>query len=326
MPKNRDFSGDSPEVDSDLTSFLTFDLLKGKGRKIRWTALKKYKDDDLFFDNAPIASNFQNSMMAFDEVMFDPLPERKSKPVKSDLNKFPKPSVAVDVAVLSVIQTEKKMQLVALATLRNSGHAQGSWALPGRILREHETLEQTAIDAVAIKLGIDDVRVNQLRVFDDPKRDPRGWVLSVAHIATIPARVAKRALRQGHVAAILIDAESCTLPDSQLELPFEQIEILHEAVKELRRQYALLPDPGHILDDEFTLLQLREIHEAVHDDEIAPDTFRREMLPNLQATGHRQEGVVGKPPMMYRRKERWVSKVRTSRFISQKMINADDVL
>ena len=124
----------------------------------------------------------------------------------------------------------------------------------------------------------------------------------------------------------MIDAESCTLPDSQLELPFEQIEILHEAVKELRRQYALLPDPGHILDDEFTLLQLREIHEAVHDDEIAPDTFRREMLPNLQATGHRQEGVVGKPPMMYRRKERRVSKVRTSRFISQKMINADDVL
>ena len=115
-------------------------------------------------------------------------------------------------------------------------------------------------------------------------------------------------------------------PNNQSDLPYEQRQILREAVKELRRRYSLLPDPGRILDDEFTLSQLREVHEAIQDTEIAPDTFRREMLPNLKATGHRAEGFVGKPPMMYRRKDRRESTVRTSRMLSARMIATDEFM
>jgi len=245
---------------------------------------------------------------------------------ESDLTQFPRPSVAADVAVLSVIDFEGHPSLVALATRRGPGHEEGTWALPGRMLREHETLDKTANDAVKFKLGIDELELDQLRVFDEPDRDPRGWVLSVAHIATVPAQVAEQAIVSPDVAAIFITDGGYHFPSNQSDLPYEQRQILREAVKELRRRYSLLPDPGLILEDEFTLSQLREVHEAIQDTEIAPDTFRREMLPNLKATGHRAEGSVGKPPMMYRRKDRRESTVRTSRMLSARMVATDDFM
>ena len=331
MPQNRDFSDESPDNTEDFVDFFVDKyigenllenkmLLKKLGRHVSWDDLEKLKfmvdiDPNLNFFSMDLKSSIRP-----DES------ENIKGNSESDLEEFPRPSIAVDVAVLSVIEINNRHFLVALANQRGPGHEEGSWALPGRMLRERETLEKTALDAVALKLGINDIHVDQLRVFDDPHRDPRGWVLSVAHLATVPSRIAREALSRRDVAPIIIDADGVTLPNDQTDLPYEQMKILREAVKELRRRYALLPDPGYILDADFTLLQLREIHQAVHDDEIAPDTFRREMLPNLKATGHRQEGVVGKPPMMYQRKERDASKVRTSRFISSKLIDADEVL
>lgn len=248
----------------------------------------------------------------------------------SDLSLFPKPSVAVDLALMSVLNFGGSPTLVALAHRRTGDHAHGEWALPGRILRERETLEECADAAIEQKLGLNDrVELRQLQVFDDPDRDPRGWVLSVAHIGTLATPQAERLIAMSsEVGPIVIDGDHFEFPNSQTDLPYEQRAILKAAVKELRKQYAVLPDPGHFLDEEFTLLQLREVHEAVHSDDIQPDTFRREMLPNLEATGRYQEGGVGKPPMLYRRIERSQSSVPSpSRStITRRRLNADEVL
>ena len=316
MAKNKDFEADD---DFDTARFEIMQRLVRDGKKssqwrqMSWGSLRDPERSPSHFDMT--VSKF----LSFES-------ELQSKPIESDLDKYPKPSLAVDVAILSVIPVGNTHRLIALATQRGVGHESGSWSLPGRMVRERETLEQTALDALRLKLGITGVEVEQLRVFDDPDRDPRGWVISVAHIATISSDIAFDALAKSDVAPILIDEDGITLPDNQVDLPFEQMHILREAVKELRRRYSLLPDPGRILDDEFTLTQLREVHEAIQDVEIAPDTFRREMLPNLTATGHRVEGSVGKPPMMYRRKELFESKVRTSRMLSARMIEADEFL
>ncbi len=245
-----------------------------------------------------------------------------------DLQDFPRPNVAVDVAVLSVVQVENRPQLVALAHVREGGWAEGQWALPGRMLRPGDTLAQTAQDAVRLKLGLDEISLRQLRVFDEPDRDPRGWVLSVAHVGTVPAHVAQWSRNNPHVNYIFAYQDEFEFPNNQSTLPFEQREILREAVKDLRLKYSVLPDPGNMLEDGFTMLQLREIHEAVLGEEIQPDTFRREMMPNLEPTGRQSSGSVGKPAMTYRRVHSQSSSVRSPSRSSRgaRRYNPEDVL
>ena len=50
----------------------------------------------------------------------------------------------------------------------------------------------------------------------------------------------------------------------------------------------------------FTLLQLRHLHEAVLGRPLPKDTFRRRMQSQLKATNRHQQGVVGKPALLFR--------------------------
>jgi len=43
------------------------------------------------------------------------------------------------------------------------------------------------------------------------------------------------------------------------------------------------------------VLDLRLLHQRVLDEELNPDTFRRNMMPFLEQTADRREGARGKP-------------------------------
>ena len=75
--------------------------------------------------------------------------------------------------------------LAALVHRRQTGLAQGQWALVGRMVRERESLSDAAKVALSEKCGIKGLKVKQLFVSDEPTRDSRGWVMSVAHLATM---------------------------------------------------------------------------------------------------------------------------------------------
>jgi hypothetical protein len=49
--------------------------------------------------------------------------------------------------------------------------------------------------------------------------------------------------------------------------------------------------------------ELRHLHASVADvPHLQPDTFRRQMEPQLFDTGRTREGTVGRPAALYRRK------------------------
>ncbi len=99
---------------------------------------------------------------------------------------YPRPSVAVDTAVLTV--PVDAPQLVVLLVYREEDDDAG-WALPGTFLHEGETLAVAVQRSLRDKAGLTpEVAPRQLHVFDDPGRDKRGWVLSVAHVAALPWR------------------------------------------------------------------------------------------------------------------------------------------
>ena len=99
---------------------------------------------------------------------------------------YPRPSVAVDTAVLVV--DVRDAGLGVLQHQREDGGAHGGqWALPGTFLHEGETLADAVLRSLAEKVGLRGTRPQQLHVFDDPGRDHRGWVLSVAHVVLLLA-------------------------------------------------------------------------------------------------------------------------------------------
>jgi 8-oxo-dGTP diphosphatase len=71
----------------------------------------------------------------------------------------------------------------------------------------------------------------------------------------------------------------------------------------VRARYRRQPDPEALLDEPFTMRELRHLHAAVADvPRLQPDTFRRQMEPQLLDTGDTREGTVGRPAALYRRK------------------------
>jgi 8-oxo-dGTP diphosphatase len=91
------------------------------------------------------------------------------------------PWVTVDVVVIA--RRERRYQ-VLLVRRRNEPFA-GRWAIPGGFVEPGESLEAAARRELWEETGIEPARLEQLHAFGDPGRDPRGWVISIAHLAML---------------------------------------------------------------------------------------------------------------------------------------------
>jgi 8-oxo-dGTP diphosphatase len=63
----------------------------------------------------------------------------------------------------------------------------GAWALPGGFVEPTETVGEAAVRELAEETLLSGVHVEELGCFSAPGRDPRGWVVSIAHLALVPA-------------------------------------------------------------------------------------------------------------------------------------------
>jgi ADP-ribose pyrophosphatase YjhB (NUDIX family) len=203
------------------------------------------------------------------------------------LAEYPRPSVAVDTALLTL---DDDLGLAVLQVRRNSGKG---WGLPGTFLHEGELLADAVDRSLRAKAGVGGLQPRQLHVFDDPTRDERGWVLSVAHVDVVQAdRLASR----------YVDSTRLVPVGAPGRLPYDHRKIIDLAVDHLRSRYADTPDPDRLLGDEFTMLDLRLAHEKVAGHSLQRDWFRRTMEPQLAPTGAVATGTRGRPAELFRRR------------------------
>src|SRR4051812_40508575 len=104
------------------------------------------------------------------------------------LDEYPHPTLAVDVALLTVVWEGRRGQLAVLLHQPEAGFAAGQWCLPGVMVRMEELLVDAARRALRDKGGVSSAHPRQLQVFDALDRDERGRVVSVAHADVVPAR------------------------------------------------------------------------------------------------------------------------------------------
>src|SRR5438105_15010711 len=82
-------------------------------------------------------------------------------------------------------------RLHVLVVRRPEGPFAGAWVLPGGFMSPEETPEETAQRKLTEKTGVGAVYLEQLQTYADPKRDPRGWIPTVAYLALIDAAVSR---------------------------------------------------------------------------------------------------------------------------------------
>src|SRR6266704_189648 len=86
-----------------------------------------------------------------------------------DPSAFDRPSVTVDVALLSVVDGA----LFTLLLQRPDHPFKGKWSLPGGFVRLDEPIDAAARRVLVTKGRLDSVFLEQLYTFGHPQRDPR---------------------------------------------------------------------------------------------------------------------------------------------------------
>lgn len=213
------------------------------------------------------------------------------------LGDYPHPTLAVDVALLTVIWEGRRGQLAVLLHQPDGGFAAGQWCLPGVMVGMQELLADAARRALRDKGGVTGASPGQLQVFDALERDTRGRVVSVAHADVVPAH--RLELAAPRILAPVVGTRP-QLPGRQRRLPFDHNAIVDSAVAWVRSAYQRRADPSRLLGAEFTLSDLQRVHEAVLGTELVKDTFRRTFSDFLTPTGSERTGAVGRPAAVYR--------------------------
>ncbi|KQY59651.1 ADP-ribose pyrophosphatase [Aeromicrobium sp. Root495] len=170
---------------------------------------------------------------------------------------------------------------------------EGRWALPGGPLESDEDLVASARHTLERTTGLDPHYLEQLYAFGRVDRSP-DRVVSIVYWALVRPDEDARA----------IDGENVEwfVADEVPELAFDHNDVVKYALDRLRAKITYSPIAFGFLQPEFTLAQLREVHEAVLGRTLDPANFRRHVLATktLQPTGECLSGTSHRPPALYR--------------------------
>jgi len=175
---------------------------------------------------------------------------------------------------------------------------EGQWALPGGPLQPHEDLVASAQHTLADTTDLQPRYLEQLYSFGAVDRSPAaeadGRVVSIVYWALVRPDEVARSVSGENVEWFVADE----IPD----LAFDHNTIVQYALDRLRAKITYSPIAHAFLDDEFTLAELREVHEAVLRKTFDPANFRRQVLATqaFEPTGRCVQGTSHRPPALYR--------------------------
>jgi 8-oxo-dGTP diphosphatase len=199
--------------------------------------------------------------------------------------------IAVDVVIFTIQESVLKVLLIR----RGIPPFQGKMAIPGGFVLEKESLDAAAMRELLEETGVEQVYLEQLYTFGEPRRDPRGRVISVAYYALMAAE--KTMLAAGSDAA-----EARWWPVEKLpELAFDHRRILDYALERLRNKLEYTTVGFQLLPPKFTLTELQAVYEAILGKSLDKRNFRKkmEMLRILQPLAETRS-TGRKPARLYR--------------------------
>lgn len=201
--------------------------------------------------------------------------------------------LAVDVALFAFVQGELWILLIPVHLPPSISHGRG---LPGGLIHPEETAEQAIQRIVRDKTGIElssAIWLEQLQAFTRVDRDPRGRVVSLAHIGVLPpALFDPAALKNGAQWSLVRGIKA---------LAYDHKEIMDVAEERLRAKMAYTAIARFLLPKTFTLSDLQSCYEQLLGQPLDRRNFRKRIvtLGVLEETGKYVHGS-HRPAMLYR--------------------------
>ncbi|TND09542.1 MAG: 7,8-dihydro-8-oxoguanine triphosphatase [Bacteroidetes bacterium] len=203
-----------------------------------------------------------------------------------------RPSVSIDCAVFGYGDGLLKLLLIR----RAADPYKGKWALPGGFIHEDEASDHTVSRVLFDKAGVKRVFFEQLYTFTSTNRDPRGWVISVAHYALVKSAGHQPVAGKGAEEARWFDVKE--LPS----LAFDHKNIVQTAMNRLKGKVRYQPVGFELLPVKFSLTELQQLYEAILETALDKRNFRKKILGMglLRELGEKQVNVAHKAAKLYR--------------------------
>ncbi|MBN2167215.1 MAG: NUDIX hydrolase [Marinilabiliaceae bacterium] len=175
--------------------------------------------------------------------------------------------LAVDCTILGYEDGELKLLLYP----RGFEPAFGSWSLMGGFVQQNESMEAAAMRVLLQTTGLKDIYLDQVAAFSDPNRDPGARVISMTFMALI--RIDK------HDKDLVRENGAHWWPVTKLPpMIFDHHQMFEKSLDLLQQKASTGLIGRELLPDRFTLMQLRNLYEAIFQRTFDPGNFRKKIL------------------------------------------------
>ncbi|MDD4316644.1 MAG: NUDIX domain-containing protein [Clostridia bacterium] len=252
---------------------------------------------------------------------------------------YPRPSLTVDVVVFTVADIPKnnyrklpEKELRVLLIKRGGHPFKGQWALPGGFVHPSETVGDAARRELLEETGVDGGHIEQLYTFSTPKRDPRTWVVSAAHMSLIESgqltlkagsdasevewfsvtaeessKFIRLLLSSGdtHLSATIGHEHSGGEPKviENNGLAFDHAKIIACAVRRLRGKLEYTDLAFSLMPERFTLTELQQVYEAILQKPLYKAAFRRKVADLIDETDEYTQNAGHRPSQLFSKRE-----------------------
>ncbi|MBP7345142.1 MAG: NUDIX hydrolase [Sediminibacterium sp.] len=226
------------------------------------------------------------------------------KAVHHLVDTYPKVPLTVDCVIFGFEESKLKVLLIK----SDLAFFQWKLSLLGDFVKNNEDLDSAAYRILKERTGMNNVFLDQVKVFGKPDRHPGGRVITIAYCSLLNI--------QHHALNIHENELDWYDYDTLKEMAFDHLEIVEECHSWLQKRIQEHPLGFNLLPDKFSLRELQNLYEAILGVSMDRRNFRKKFasMDLLIDTNEMEQDVSHRPGKLYqfnfekyeKKKRKWI--------------------